>query len=111
MNKKDVEQKIKTAILVEMNKKPTTLHQVVVEITKTASAGLTALDSLKKKKMPTKKSRQAFDEMVSSLDALFQDMLKRPIDYLDKKPKQMVDDRVEELDSKQEKLSGNTSEE
>ena len=85
-------------------KKPLSVHELVIEITKSAGANIKSVEALKKKTMPTKKSQELFLQAVDALETLCYDMLEYPMEFLDNHPDDVVDIHKKMLDKKEKSL-------
>lgn len=85
-------------------KKQLSVHELVIEITKSAGANIKSVEALKKKSMPTKKSQDLFLQAVDALETLCYDMLEHPMEFLDNHPNDVVDIHKKMLDKKEKSL-------
>lgn len=87
------------------------MHDGVVAITKAAASCIKTVEALKGKNFPTTKSANAVASAVEGLEALMQDMLRSPMDYLDVDADQLVKDHEAKLTAAMEEVSEASEEE
>jgi len=87
------------------------MHDGVVAITKAAASCIKTVEALKSKDFPTVKSINAVSAAVEGLEALLQDMLRSPMDYLDVDADQLVKDHEAKLTAAMEEVSESSDEE
>jgi hypothetical protein len=81
--------------------KPKNMYQTAAEITKTAAAGIAAVQALKSKvQMPSAKAMEAIGAHVDALEKILHDCLATPLAYLDVTPEEVVDKRRSDLDAR-----------
>lgn len=82
-----------------------TLQSTIVEIAKSAAYGIERVELLKKRDFPTHKSANAVGTAVDTLEMIFKDMLRNPMNYLDENPTEKVAEYEQSLDDEAAKLS------
>lgn len=87
------------------------MHDGVVAITKAAASCIKAVEALKGKNFPTAKSANAVASAVEGLEALMQDMLRSPMDYLDIDADQLVKDHEAKLTAAMDEVSESSEDE
>lgn len=90
--------------------KPKSMYQTAAEITKTAAAGIAAVQALKTKvQMPSAKAMEAIDAHVQALEKILHDCLATPLAYLDVTPEEVVGQRRNDLDARAASLEPGNS--
>lgn len=90
---------------VKNGESPKSMHEMAVELAKTASAGLKSIEALKSKvKLPSGRAQNAVDMHISALEKLFNDMWQTPLSYLDNTPDDVVSKRRSDLDDREASL-------
>lgn len=90
---------------IAVSQKPdATIQSTVVEIAKAAAYGLERIELLKKRDFPTHKAADAVSTAVEALDAIFNDMLRHPMSYLDEDPVERVKAYEQELAAEESKI-------
>lgn len=81
------------------------LQSTIVEIAKSAAYGIERVELLKKRDFPTHKSANAVGTAVDTLEMIFKDMLRNPMNYLDENPTEKVAEYEQSLDDEAAKLN------
>lgn len=96
---------IKKQIAEVKSEKPKSMHQMAVEIAKTASNSLTALEALKNKaQMPSQKADSAIQIHIDAIERILHDCVASPLSYLDSTPDDIVSKRHADLADREAKL-------